>query len=420
MKNILCLVLALCMCLTFFTACNNEEDTPESVDPAGTYEIKVWVEADVAELTVSQIADFNQSNTLGIVINATVEALDSSSAAAAMLSNTGTGADIYCFTQEQTASLIRAGALSELDSAAADQIAAENTAGAVSAAKFRDSLWAYPLTADSGCIMYYDKTVVGDNHIDSLENIIADCEAAGRAFSWELEGSGGHTAAFFFATGCVSNWITDGDGNFTAVNDTFDSDAGVIACKGMLKLLSSGCYKNSGDISGLGGEASSAVVISDIYGYEAAKSILGDDLGVADLPGFAVEGTAYHLGSFSGCKLLGVKPQADARRCAALHQLALFLAGENAQAQRFDALSWIPANTAAQQNEKIKEDPVLAAMLQQAPYAMPQGQIHGSWWDIAKGIAANLKSGGESGIRSALDAYTDSLRNLLSTSHKAS
>ena len=46
---------------------------------------------------------------------------------------------------------------------------------------------------------------------------------------------------------------------------------------------------------------------------------------------------------------------------------------------------------AAQQSEKVASDPALAALAAQSAYATPQGQIDGSWWDIAKVYATAAK-----------------------------
>lgn len=415
MKKLLAIVLALCMCLCLFAGCNGGSGD-ENTDLAGTYDIKVWVAEAAVELTEKQIKDFNESNTYGITINATIEAVGEGDAATAMTTDIEAGADIFCFAQDQAARLIQAGALSKLGQGAAEKVTSENAAGVVSAAKSGEDLWAYPLTADNGYFMYYDKSVVSEDHIDSLEDIIADCEKAGKMFSYELEGSAWYTASFFFATGCVSDWTTDNDGAFTDVNDTFNSDKGVIASKGMLKLLSSTCYNNSSQAAGFEAAIPSAVVISGTWDYDTAKSILGDNLGVADLPSFTVDGQTYHLGSYNGCKLLGVKPQVDAKRSAAIHQLAQYMTSESAQLERFNALSWGPANLVAQADDAVKANPGLVALLEQAPYSIPQGQIHGSWWDIAKVIATNVKEGGEAGIQSALDIYTTSINGLFNMS----
>ena len=435
MKKILALVMVLVLCLGLFAACGdnnqgnqgnqggnenvsgNENAGNQEATLAGTYDIKVWVAEAAVELTKSQIAKFNETNTDGIIINATVEPVGEGEAATSMTTDIEAGADLYTFAQDQAARLINAGALSKLGKGAAEIVTSENAAGVVSAAMSGDELWAYPLTADNGYFMYYDKSVVSEDHIDSLEAVIADCEAAGKMFSYELEGSAWYTASFFFATGCHSDWTTDADGAFTAVDDDFNSANGLIAVKGMKKLLDSTCYNNSSAAAGFEAAVPSAVVISGTWDYVTAEGILGENLGVADLPSFEVDGTSYHLGSFNGCKLLGVKPQVDAKKGAAIHKLAQYLISEEAQLERFNTLAWGPANLNAQKNEAVLANPGLAALLAQAPYSIPQGQIHGSWWDIAKVIATNVKAAADdAGLQAALDTYTTSMNGLFNMS----
>ena len=113
------------------------------------------------------------------------------------------------------------------------------------------------------------------------------------------------------------------------------------------------------------------------------------------------------MGSFNGCKLLGVKPQTDATRAAALHRLAQYLTGEEGQLERFNAVKWGPANLADQANPDVQANVALAALFQQNQYSVPQGQIHGSWWDIAKVIGTDVKEAtDEAGLQQALDNYT--------------
>ena len=88
----------------------------------------------------------------------------------------------------------------------------------------------------------------------------------------------------------------------------------------MKKLVDSPCHlsSSSGDVFANNG----AIVVTGIWNYEIIQGLLGDRMGVTDLPSFEVDGKEYHLGSFNGCKLMGVKPQTDAKREAALHKLA--------------------------------------------------------------------------------------------------
>lgn len=274
MKKILSIILALSLCLCLFAGCgntaNNGGNDNTDLALAGTYDIKVWVAEAAVELTTAQIKKFNETNTDGIVINATIEAVGEGDAATSMTTDIEAGADLYCFAQDQAARLIQSGALAKLGVAAAETVSAANDAGVVSAAMSGEDLYAYPLTADNGYFMYYDKSVISEDIVGSLEDIIAACEAAGRLFSFEIEGSAWYTASFFFATGCVSDWTTDNDGAFTAVNDTFNSQAGLVAAKGMKKLLSSTAYNNSSACTDFAAATPSAVVVSGTWDYVTA------------------------------------------------------------------------------------------------------------------------------------------------------
>ena len=422
--SILALVMALMLCLT---ACGgktednkgnegNNAGTETTLD--GTYDITVWVsEVDgVKELTQAQIDKFEEANP-GIVINATVEGVSEAESATQMINSVEDGADIFCFAQDQLSRLVMAGALNELGQQAAATVTEKNDAGAVKAASVGGKLYCYPLTSDNGYYMYYDKSVVKAEHIDSLEDIIADCEAAGRLFSMELETSGWYNVAFMFATGCVSEWTTDAEANFVSVNDTFNSEAGLIALKGMQKLLKSPAYNSSSAGADFAAAVPSAVVISGTWAANDVKAALGDNYAAADLPSFTVDGKSYHLASFSGNKLMGVKPQLDAKKGAVLQKLALFLTDEACQMERFNQFGWGPSNLNAQATDAVKADAALSALAAQSAYATPQGNIHGSWWDLSKVYAVSAKTATtDEELKAALQAYQDSINGLFSMS----
>ena len=427
LSKILALLLALILSLTCIVACDTNKDDgnkpaggteapdgkPTEQPLKGTYDIKVWVAEAIVDLTKTQIANFNKTNDQGITINATVEAVGEGDAATSMTQDVANGADLFCFAQDQTARLIQAGALSQLGVAATEWVKTNHDKASVSAVTSGDALYGYPLTSDNGYFMYYDKSVIKESEVGSLEALIAACEAAGKNFSFELENSW-YTVAFFFATGCLSEWKTDADGAFIDVNDNFNSDAGKIAAEGMKKLLTSNSYVNSSATSDFAAAVPSAVVVSGTWNYENAKELLGDNMGVAELPSFEVGGKSYHLGSFNGCKLMGVKPQADAKRAAALNQLAQYLTGETCELERFTANGWGPSNVAAQGSDAVKAAPHLTALMAQNNYSRPQGQIHGSWWDIAKVIATSIKEG--TAIDVALSDYQKSMEALFTMS----
>ena len=427
MKKIISLALVLAMALCIFAGCQPAPTNPQGSKPqgsqpagnekplAGTYDVKIWVAENIVDLTKTQIDNYNKTNTDGIVINATVEPVGEGDAASNMTTDVEAGADIFCFAQDQTARLIQAGALSALGTAATELVKNGHDKASVTAVTAGDKLYGYPLTSDNGYFMYYDKSVISEDDIGSLEKLIAACEAAGKNFSFELENSW-YTVAFFFATDCVSEWQTDADGKFISVNDNFNSDLGKIAAEGMKKLVTSKCYVNSSTTADFAAAVPSAVVVSGTWNYENAKSLLGDNLGVAVLPSFEVGGQSYQLSGFKGCKLIGVKPQQDAKKAAALNQLAQYLTGYDCQMERLtnEKIGWGPSNLKAQQTEEFKNAPHLKAMYAQKAFCRPQGQIHGSWWDIAKVITSSIKEG--MAIDEALANYEASMAALFTMS----
>jgi arabinogalactan oligomer/maltooligosaccharide transport system substrate-binding protein len=110
---------------------------------------------------------------------------------------------------------------------------------------------------------------------------------------------------------------------------------------------------------------------------------------------------------------MGVKPQDDAVRTAVLQKLALYLTSEECQLQRFELVGWGPSNLEAQQSDEVQADPALSALAAQSAYATPQGQIHGSWWDIAK-LLGNVAedSTTDEELQAGLDSYQASIDGL--------
>ena len=202
----------------------------------------------------------------------------------------------------------------------------------------------------------------------------------------------------------------DAGGNFIGMRDTFNSDAGLVAMKGLQTLVQSPVFLDSSTAWEF--ENNAAAVVSGTWDYETALMILGDNLGVAELPSFKVDGRLYHLGSFAGYKMLGVMPQADAVRAEVLHLLAGYLSGEDCQMERFRELSWIPSNRNAQALPEVKAAPVARALARQSEYATNMSAVFPEWWGISMQLASaaqNAPAGDEFVLRMILADYEDML-----------
>ena len=415
MSKIFSLILVVVM-LFSMTSCDSimgiingllkPETPPVTTGLEGTYDVTMWVsELDgVAQLTQAQIDAFEVANP-GIIINASIEGVSEANAAGQVLNDVASAPDMYCFAQDQLARLVQASALAPLGDKAAATVRENNDAGAVAAGTVAGKLYAYPMTSDNGYYLYYDTSII--TNPESMEDIIAACEANGKTFRYALENAW-YTASFFFATGCVSDWTMNEDGKFTSVNDTFNSAAGLVAMKGMQKLAQSSCYDSNADIF-----TNAGAIVTGIWNANAAEEHFGANLGATDLPSFTVDGQTYHLGSFTGNKLMGIKPQTDSKKAAVLHLLAQWLTNEECQMERYNEYQWGPSNKAAQASPAVQENVSLAALALQGNYGKPQGQIHGSWWDIAKVLGADAKSAqSDADLQASLDTYTATIEGL--------
>ncbi|MBR2984584.1 MAG: extracellular solute-binding protein [Clostridia bacterium] len=376
------------------------------IDVTGSYDLKIWVSEieGVTTLTQSQIDAFEAANP-GIVINATISGVGEGDAATQVIADVESAPDLYCFAQDQLARLVQAGALAEIGGVYKTEIANNNDGGAVKAGQVGDKQYAYPLTSDNGYFMYYDKSVLSEEDVMTLEGIIAVCEAKSKFFNFELQNNAWYSASFFFATGCESQWSANSDGEFDGVHDTWNSDAGVVALKGMQKLLKSTCYQSTS--SAFDG---AAAVVTGSWNSGAAATAYGANLGATKLPTFTVDGKTYQLGSFTGNKMMGVKPQTDVKRSIVLQKLASYLAGEDCQKARFEQFGWGPSNKNLQASDAVQSDITQSAFAAQAEFGIPQGNIHGDWWSIAATIVDVAKvATTDAELKAALQTYQDEI-----------
>lgn len=389
------------------------DDDDDTIDDSGTYDIKIWVDDKIVGLTQSQIGQFVAAAGGKYTINATIEPVSESSAAASMLQDVQDGADIFCFAQDQLSRLKVAGALAKVSNNVVTNLTEEMGEDAVNAAKVNEDVYAYPITSDNGYFLYYDKSVISDDDAKDITKILAKCKSAGKTLNYEARSNGFYAASYFMATGCYSSWTLNSEsGKFESYKDNYNSAAGIVAAKGLKELDNKALVAGNSQASKLG--SSSAAVVSGIWEYEVALKNLGDKLGCAELPYFTVDGTSYHLSSFDGYKLLGVKPQVDAKKASVCRKIARFLTNESCQTERFSESSWGPTNIKASENEKVKAHKGLAALTAQHEFAKPQCQCPGSWFTaLATTAKAVTASATDDQIRTILKNYENGLPELL-------
>ena len=390
MKKILSLVLALAMVLSLCSFA-----AAEGFD----CEIKVWVADKTVDFTKTQIDAFKAAHPEYANMTVVIEPVGEGDAASKMLTDVEAGADVYTFPQDQLARLVAAGALELVLEENAEIVKQENDAGSVAATMLGAEMYAYPMTSDNGYFLYYDKSVVTDP--TTLEQVLADCEAAGKNFYMALN-DGWYQPAFFFGAGCTLTYGTDDAGNIVSCNCDYASENGLKALKAMISVIKNPIFVNGASVSNA---TNLGALVGGTWDATNAQNVLGENYAAVKLP--TVDG--FQLGGFGGFKMLGIKPQTDEDKLAACDALALYLSSGDVQLARFKAVGWGPSNLAAQADEAVQSNPALAALAAQLPYTIPQGQYPGEYWSLATALADDIMAG-------KYDGYTDEqLMDVLTT-----
>lgn len=311
-------------------------------------------------------------------------------------SDPDTAADVFGYVSDQLVPLLRVGALAELGGIFLDNVVAENTQASVDAGTFNDAVYGYPYAGDNTYFMYYDKSVVSEDKVGSLEEIIDACNAAGKKIAWAFD-LPWYTAGWFFSFGCdFSVEYGDAQNPYSETNATcnFNNADGVLASKAMEQLVASGAM-----LSGTGlsdsiiktkfqtGEI--AVAVSGTWNAREIEGILGEDkYGVCELPTVTVDGRTEHLRSFMGYKFYGVNRHS--KNLIEAHKLAAFLSGEAMQLERFEKHNIGPTNNVVAELDEVKNNPAIKAVKAQMPYTRLQESAPGDFWEPLKGYGVNV------------------------------
>ena len=376
-----------------------ESVTPEDVN------LLIWCAEAAQNLTKSQvetfIANFKKEKGWDKNITFEVQAVGEGDAASKMVTDVESGADLYFFAQDQLSRLVTAGALNAVRGDYLKAVKEGNSESVVGAATVGDSVYAFPATADNGYFLYYDGSKLSADDVKEWETLIAKAEAGQYEVDFNYS-SAWYNFGFFYGAGADSIWTTNEAGKFVGLKDTYNSDAGKVAARAMANIVTSGSVVDTSSVGESG--AKSIAVVSGTWDYEAAQTKFGANLKCAELPSFTVNGKKYHTGSFSGNKLVGVKPQTTRAKGYVAMELANYLTGEKGQLERFNALKWGPSNKVVAASEAVKSAPQIAALAAQNQYAKPQGQFPGDWWTLAGAIGTGIQALGKSATDAQLAA----------------
>ena len=438
--KILSLVLALLMLCTAFAACNsnssdntnnnsnnnsnnsnNNSNNNANGGPKEKITLTVWGSQEDQEMLKEMCqayAEANPDKEYKFLFGVQGEG----DAADKVLNDVTSGPDVFSFASDQINKLIAGGALARVGGENEIYVKENNSATSVDAATItvngQDQLFAYPCTEDNTLFLYYDKSVIGTDKVDTLDELLDAAHAAGRKVHFKPNDDGWYLSSFFFAYPELAYQVAYNDSmTETGVSINYNNAQGLAVMKALVKYVNHPALVIQTDDSKLiagftpdaDGKVEVAAGVSGTWNAQAVQDLLGDNMGVAKLPTVEMGGEQRQLTTYMGSKLIGVNGYSQNKGEA--HKLALWLTNEQNQFKRFETRGFGPSNKTVAASEAVANNPVIAAVMEQAKYSRAQKSVPGNYWTPMGALITPFIERKEAGT---LADYTDAeLQELL-------
>lgn len=275
---------------------------------------------------------------------------DEASAATAVSQDPDASADVFMYANDTLTTMTDANALAKFGGIYAEELKATNSETLLDSLTLDGDIYGVPFTTNTW-YMYYDKSVFTEEDVKSLDTML---EKGVVSFpfvnSWYLP-------AFYFGSGCT----LFGDGTQEELGADFGGENAVEVTEYLVDLVANPNFKIDQDGSGLAGlrDGSINAIFSGSWDAAAVEEILGDNMGVAALPTYTLNGEEKQMYAYAGSKAIGVNT--STKHMKASVELAMYLGSAEAQRLHYELRNVIPCNTELNSDPEIAADPVVKA-----------------------------------------------------------
>lgn len=386
-------------CTAVFTGCSvaGEPDMSGKMDSeqpeSSKVELVVWGAEEDRELMEQIIRSFQVNYRGQADFQISFEAQGEAQCKDALIGGLEEGADVFTFADDQLNTLAAAGALEPIGNA--DEIKGRNLESTVQAATVNEQLYAYPLTADNGYFLYYNKQYITERQVKTLDGILEAAAENKKLFTMDWS-SAWYVYSFFGNTGLQVGLNDDGITNYCTWNQAQGDIRGIDVAQAMLDIAGNPGFANCTDEEFLEGVKDGSVIagVSGVWNSVAVKEAWGENASAAKLPTYSLNGRQIQMASFSGCKLIGVNAYSEHPEWAA--RLAEWITNEDNQRLRFEMRGQGPSNITVANSEEIMQSPAIAALIEQSEFSQLQ-RVGGNFWEPVSIFAGNMAEGNPSG-----------------------
>ena len=275
---------------------------------------------------------------------------DEASAAGAVAQDPEASADVFMYANDTLTTMTDANALAKFGGIYAEELKATNSETLLDSLTLDGNIYGVPFTTNTW-YMYYDKSVFTEEDVKSLDTMLENGVVSFPFVnSWYLP-------AFYFGNGCT----LFGDGTQEELGADFGGEKAVEVTEYLVDLVANPNFKIDQDGSGLAGlrDGSINAIFSGSWDAAAVQEILGDDMGVAALPTYTLNGEEKQMYAYAGSKAIGVNTATKYMKASV--ELAMYLGSAEAQRLHYELRNVIPCNTELNSDPEIAADPVVQA-----------------------------------------------------------
>lgn len=275
---------------------------------------------------------------------------DEASAAGAVAQDPEASADVFMYANDTLTTMTDANALAKFGGIYAEELKATNSETLLDSLTLDGNIYGVPFTTNTW-YMYYDKSVFTEEDVKSLDTMLENGVVSFPFVnSWYLP-------AFYFGNGCT----LFGDGTQEELGADFGGENAVEVTEYLVDLVANPNFKIDQDGSGLAGlrDGSINAIFSGSWDAAAVEEILGDNMGVAALPTYTLNGEEKQMYAYAGSKAIGVNT--STKHMKASVELAMYLGSAEAQRLHYELRNVIPCNTELNSDPEIAADPVVKA-----------------------------------------------------------
>lgn len=388
------IIMLLCASLTL-TGCSNttgsqkKEVKKEAADKEQTVKLTLWGGAEDQKMLQSMVDDFKKEHASEASFDIKLAVESETTCKETLLGDVEKGADVFAFPDDQLQALAASGVLQEIRDA--DQVKQDNIKGAVEAASVNDRLFAYPMTADNGYFLYYNKKYFSGNDVKKLDTILAKAEKVHKKVTMDWM-SAWYLYSFFGNTGLKAGVNEDGVTNYCNWNSKKGKIKGIDVAQAMERIAGSSAFLNTTDDKFLKGVQNGSVIagVSGVWNANAIDKAWGKNYGAVKLPTYTCAGKQVQMASFTGYKMVGVNAYSSDVKWAM--KLAEWITNQDNQTRRFAERGQGPSNIKASQSGDIEKSPAIQAVIAQSEYGCLQ-RVGGNFWDPISSFGSSVANG---------------------------